>query len=109
MEVCDDLSSVTDRCGDTLCRTRADIADRKNTRATRFQRLSAERATGEHESLAIESDARVAQPRAVRIGANEEEQMTDRALHLGEVTLTPANGFEEPAPSQERRNARSRQ
>jgi len=58
--------------------------------------LPAELATGEHESLAIESDARAGQPRTVRISADKEEQVVDRSLHLREVTRTPANRFEEP-------------
>jgi hypothetical protein len=100
MQVCYDLSSVTDRRGDTLGRTRADIADRENTRATRFERLPCELATSEHKSLAIERDVGVREPRTVRISANEEEQVMDRALHLGEIRRTPAYRFEDSVLAQ---------
>src|SRR5271166_2288413 len=78
------LRPLADRRGDALYRTRAHIADRKDTRSARLQRLTVlgSARAGQYKSLTVQRYARSGQPIRVRVGSDEEEQMLNRPPHF---------------------------
>src|SRR4051794_31094744 len=74
----DYLSPVTDRCRHAFDRTGTHVADRKDPRHAAFE-WTLDIAAGVNKALLVECDAGAGQPVGVRVRADEQEQVTDRA------------------------------
>ncbi len=80
----DDLRAVPNGSCDPLDRARPHIANGENAPSARLQRLavlSCVRA-GQHETRGVEGHAGVQQPIGVRIGSDEEKQVTNSFSHF---------------------------
>ena len=78
---CHHLCALADRRSDALHRFCAHIADCEDAAARRFQLMAAGAgfAAGEDKAFCVESDPRTAEPVGIWFGANEQEQMFNRA------------------------------
>ena len=92
----DHLGALADGCGNTLDRTRSNVADGVDAAAAGLKRSQTGTGllAGQHEALRIQLHA-ARQPIAVRVCADEQEQMPDRpADFLARTRAAPANRLE---------------
>src|SRR5262245_60000461 len=97
MKRCDHLRAFTDAGRDAFDRAGADVADREDAAAARFELTVAvaEVGSGHHEAFRVELHVGLREPRGVRRGADEEKEMSDRAPGLcAAPAIPPADGFE---------------
>src|SRR5262245_8438372 len=103
----DDLRALTDGGGDTLRRAGADVTDREHAVAARLQRRPTVAEVGADEALRVTLDVRLVQPGGVRLGADQEEEMADRAPRLlARRDAAPADRLEDPVRPFELRDLR---
>src|SRR4029453_9032782 len=99
------LGTLADGGGDALHRAAAHVTDREDPAAAGLERVPlAGPGLGSraYEALGVERDA-PREPRGVRVGADEEEELRDLALALlAAVARAPADGFEAPVVAVER-------
>src|SRR5262245_14839711 len=95
------LGALADRGGDTLHRAAADVADREDARPARLEGMpiaGAGLGAGAYEPIAVERDAALGEPRGVRIGADEEEELRGAAAGLlTAVARAPADRLQPSA------------
>ena len=97
----DHLRALADRGGDPLDRARADVADREDARQAGFER-ALDVAPGANKALVVERDAGAGQPVGIGFGADEQEEVTDRArsfLHLNRGNGSGSLAECRPCPS----------
>ena len=88
------LSAFADCRSHALDRFCAHVADGEDAAAGGFQRMAfgSGLRSGENETLRVESDAGTGKPIRIRVGADEQEQMVDRASHFpAGCALPPAH------------------
>ena len=85
----DHLRAFADGSGNALDRSRAHVADREDAGQTGFERPLHVHARAD-KALVVERHARPRQPVGIRLGTDEQKQMTDRALYFftGSVRAT---------------------
>ena len=95
MERGHDLSAFADSGGDTLDRAGANVPDGEYTGTVRFQRMATLLASGSDEAIRVQRHIASGEPVRVRVGADEQKQMVDRARRfIAARAVAPAYAFE---------------
>src|SRR5262249_47490807 len=79
------LCALADRGGDPLHRAAADVADSEDARPAGLEGMpiaGAGLGAGANEAMAVERDAALGEPRGIRIGADEKEELRGAAADL---------------------------
>jgi hypothetical protein len=90
----DHLSPVADRRCHPLDRTRTHVTDRKDARHAGFGRIL-DIAAGANKTLVVKGDAGAGQPVGVRLRADEQKQVPDRAGPLVAESPSGSGSFED--------------